>query len=380
MAILIKTQEQIQSSILDSLEAEGTITDQSPGKVGYVLSQTIARELADVYRSTDLNTRLAYLTNAQGPLLDLWGAVFGIVRISEQAATASAASRNVKFFVTSGTLSGSIPTKVIPAGTQLSTAVGTGSPTYVTVVDTPFNDVAQEVFVTVSSTGLGVSQRIGKNQLVTHNLGDIGVSVTNQAAIANADDFETDEQFRARIADALLTGVSANTASILEAVSVIAGVSETRIEPFANGPGTVRLTVIPVANAANEDLLTQARGNVEITRGAGTRIDVRGPRFIPLEIVVILTFTPSVAEGEKDGIRSQAVDAILGYLNVLRIGQTFVINEMIQRVMDVNTGILDMEIRCFAFRKRPQVLRNFVPDPDEIIIPDPQLDQAIKVL
>ncbi len=85
MGILIKTQEQIHRDIIDSLESTGTITDQTPGKVGYVLSQTIARELADVYRSTDLNTRLAHLTNSQGPLLDLWGAIYGLTRTPEGA-------------------------------------------------------------------------------------------------------------------------------------------------------------------------------------------------------------------------------------------------------------------------------------------------------
>ncbi len=380
MGILIKTQEQIQTEILDSLEAEGTITDQTPGKVGYTLAQTMARELSDVYRSTDINTRLAYLTNAQGPLLDLWGAVYGITRIPEQAASASALSRNVKFFVSSGSLASLIPAKVIPAGIQITTAAGTGSPTFITLAETPFNDVASEVFVSVSSTGRGADQRVGKGELVAHDLGINGVSVINNAAIANASGFETDQQLRARISNALLTGVTANTASILEAVNIIAGVSETRIEPYANGPGTVRITAIPVANAPSNDLLSVARSNIEAVRGAGTLIQVRGPRFVPVEIVVILTFTSSVPEGNKDGIRALAVQAILGYLNVLRIGQPFIINEMIQRVMDVNPGILDMEIRCFAFRRRPQILRNFTPDSDEVMIPDPNLEQAIKVL
>jgi hypothetical protein len=163
-------------------------------------------------------------------------------------------------------------------------------------------------------------------------------------------------------------------------VNILSGVSETRIEPFANGPGTVRLTIIPVANAASADITTQAQANLEIVRGAGTRVDVRGPRFVPVEIVVLLHFTPQVPEGEKDNIRQQGVQAILGYLNVLRLGQTFVINEMIQRIMDIHEGILDLEIRCFAFRRRPQVPKNFVPDPNELLIPDPLMDAPIKVL
>ena len=378
MGVLLKNQEQIHRAIVNSLEAEGVLTDLAPGDTAYVLTQTIARELADVYRSTDLNTRLAYLSNSQGALLDLWGAVYGLTRRNETAATASKDSRNVKFYVNSGTLASKIPSKQIPGSSTITT--DSGDPVFRVLADTPFNDVVSEVFVSVASTSVGTSQRVGKAALTTHNLGVSGVLVTNLAAISNASAVETDDQFRARISDALLTGVTANTASLLEAVNIIPGVSETRIEPFANGPGTVRITAIPVANAASPDLIFQAAANLELVRGAGTKIDVRGPRFVPVEIVVLLTFTQQVPEGDKPGIRTAAVQAILGYLNVLRVGQPFIVNEMIQRIMDVHEGILDLEVRCFAFNRRPQILANFQPASDELLTPDPLMDGPIRVL
>ena len=93
-----------------------------------------------------------------------------------------------------------------------------------------------------------------------------------------------------------------------------------------------------------------------------------------------MKFRDEVGEGEKPDIRRDAQDAILEYLETLRLGQQFVVKEMIQRVMDVDERILDFDIRCFAFRRRASVVRNFAPDSDELIIPDPDLEEPIKVL
>ncbi len=140
------------------------------------------------------------------------------------------------------------------------------------------------------------------------------------------------------------------------------------------------MTVIPTTNQLSASTRAQVQANVDIVRSAGTIVDVRSPRFIPVEIVIVLKFRPDTGEGQKDPIRQRAVSAILNYLDVLRLGQIFVLNELIQRVMDVSEQIADMEIRCLAFRRRAQVLRNFVPDPDELFIPDPQLERPIRVL
>jgi uncharacterized phage protein gp47/JayE len=252
--------------------------------------------------------------------------------------------------------------------------------TYQTTALVEFNDVATEVFVSAASTDVGSGQRVGVNELQSHNLGVAAVLVNNTAAIGNASDVEDDESFRARIADAMLTRVAGNEASLREAGFIASGVSEVRIDPFANGPGTVKMTIIPTTNQLSATTRAQVEANVDLVRSAGTIVDVRQPRFIPVEVVIVLKFVSQTGEGEKPLIRRRAVAAILDYLDLLRLGQTFVINEMIQRVMDVSDFIADMDIRCIAFRRRAQVVRNFVPDPDELFVPDPQLEEPIRVL
>jgi uncharacterized phage protein gp47/JayE len=378
MAVLIRSKQQLLRQGLNALEDSGLLTDLSPGQAGFVLSQLAADQMSELYQSLQANTSQAVLATATGAFLDLIAELFGVFRLPEQAAASFSDERNVRFYVNSGTLAAKIPTKVIPAGTTVN-ATG-GFPAYVVLEDVPFSDVATEAFVGVVSSGVGPNQNVGKNELVNTDLAAVDVLVTNDQAISTAVDVETDEQLRSRLADAMFTRVSGNRASLAEAVNIVPGVSEIRMVSHKNGPGTVEITIIPVSNNINERVLTIARANLDEVRAAGTFVDIRGPRFVPVEITILLRYQTTVGEGEKPGLRQQAQQAILEYLSSLRLGQTFIVKEMIQRVLDVSDGILDFETRCFAFRRRAQVLRNFTPDPDELLVPDSELAEPIRVL
>jgi uncharacterized phage protein gp47/JayE len=378
MAVLIKNRDRLIGETLDALDDTGLLTNLTPGSAAFVMAEIASTHLADIYNSLEANTALSFVSTARGPFLDLIAESLQVSRLPEQAAIVLREERNIRFFVNTGTLAAALPAKVISAGSLVSTT--DDSVEFQVLEDTPFNDVVTEVFVSAVSTGVGVDQNVGKNELIQHNLGVGGVFVTNNNAVSSAADIETDSQLRARIADAMLTRATGNLASLREAVNIIPGVSEVRFRPHVNGPGTVEATVVPVSNNPGERVKELARANVEQVRSAGTIVDIKSPRFVPFEIVIILRFRNDVGEGEKPQIRSDAVGEILNYLEELRIGQLFVVKELIQRVMDTDDRILDFDIRCFAFNRREQVVRNFAPDSDEIIIPDPRLEEPIKVL
>jgi uncharacterized phage protein gp47/JayE len=378
MAVLIKSRGEILSNIVLALQQTGLLTDLRPGHAAFALAQVSSEELADIYNSIKANTALGYLSTSRGPFLDLLSDFLQVARLPEQPALVLKDDRNVRFFVSTGTLVAIIPTKQISQGTELST--DDGVVVYHVLENTPFTDVATEVFVSVSSNGTGDSQNVGKGQLNTHNLGIALLQVENTAAISTASDVETDDQLRARLQDAMLTRATGNTASLREAVNIVSGVAEVRIQSHAQGPGTVDITVIPVSNAATTRLSALARVNIDAVRSAGTLIDIRGPRFVPVEIILLLRFRADTLEGDKPTFKRQVEQAILDYLASLRIGQELILKEMIQQVMDVSEQILDFETRCFIFGRRPQVPRNYVPDPDQILIPDPEIEHPIQAL
>lgn len=378
MAILIRGRDRILGQIIDALQDSTVLSDLRAGGAAFTNAEIAASHLADLYASLEANTALGYLSTARGPFLDLLADLLQVFRLPEQAAVVLRTEQNLRFFVTSGTMAAVIPTKIIPAATEITTADGTV--TYQVLEDIPFNDVVTEVFVGAVSTDVGGSQNVGTGDLNTHNLGLSTVFVLNDFAISAAADIESDNQLRSRMADAMLTRATGNVASLREASSIVPGVSEVRIQSHVNGPGTVEMTVIPVGNNPGNRVNELTRANVELVRSAGCIVDIKGPRFIPFEVVILLRFRADVGEGEKPAIRLAAQQAIVSYLETLRLGQQFVVKEMIQQVMDVNERILDFDIHCFAFRRRAQVVRNFQPDSDELIIPDQQLDEPIKVL
>lgn len=378
MGVLIKTRAQLLTEILDALRDNSILTNLSAARAGFILSQVHASHLSELYTALEANTAQAYISSAAGPFLDLIGELFGIFRFPEQAALVLETERNIRFYVNTGTLAAVLTTKVIPVGTTITNSAGTIS--YSVLEDFTFSDTATEVFVSAISDGTGPDQNAGKNSLTVHNIGVSAILVTNRDAIESASDVETDAQLRARLSDAMLSRATGNMAAIREAINIVPGVSEVRLEPHRNGPGTVQATVIPVTNAANPRLLTLVKQNLEQVRSAGTIIDVKGPRFVPVEITLILRFQTSVEESRKTEIRRNATQALLGYLSSLRIGQTFVVKEMIQQVMDVSDDIMDFEVRSFAFQCRSQTLRNFVPDSDQLLVPDPNLDEPLRVI
>lgn len=378
MAILIKNKDRILGQILDALQDSGVLSDLRAGGAAFTNAEIAAAHLSDLYASLEANTALGYLSTARGPFLDLLADLLQIFRLPEQAAVVLREEKSLRFFVTSGTLSAVISSKVITAGTEIASSDGTV--TYQVLEDVPFNDVATEVFVGAVSLDTGATQNVGAGELNTHNLGLPTVFVTNDFAISAAADIETDNQLRSRMADAMLSRATGNIASLREASNIVPGVSEVRIRSHVNGPGTVEMTIIPVGNNPGNRVNEVSQANVEVVRSAGCIVDIKGPRFVPFEVTILLRFRPDVGEGEKPAIRLAAQQAIVGYLETLRLGQQFVVKEMIQQVMDVNERILDFDIHCFAFRRRAQVIRNFQPDTDELIIPDQQLDEPIKVL
>jgi uncharacterized phage protein gp47/JayE len=378
MGVLIRDRSELQAGILDRLREANLLTNLSAGRAAFILSQVHSDQLGELYEALEINTSQAYVASANGPFLDLIAELFGLFRLPQQAALSLADERNVRFFVTSGTLAALIPSKVIALGTTITSS--DGSITYQVLENARFNDVATEVFVSVVSQDVGPTQNVGRGELLTHNLGIGALSVTNLAPIDTASDVETDDQLRSRISDANLTRATANEASIREAAHVVPGVSDIRVQPFRNGPGTVQLTIIPVSNTVNPRLLALVQNNIEQVRGAGTIIDLRGPRLVPVEITIVLRFREDAAEGDKPQIRILAKQAIIDYIASLKLGQTFITQEMIQRVLDVDELILEFETRCFLFRGRPQVFRNFQPDPDELLVPDPDLTEPIRVL
>lgn len=372
-----KTHVELRDEMIEELEENTDATGLVAGSSIYVLVDLFARKVAELYGDTEFNVGMSRPSSAKGVYLDILAEDNGLRRVESQPAIVYASDRILRFYCTTGVLKDYIPTGVIGAGVEIYNS--DQSITFRVTGDTYFSDTDNEVYVTAGATAAGSESNVGKGELSSHSLASSSVLVQNTAAIQNGAAEESNENLRYRLASAPLELSTGNMQALKNALSVLPGVSDVIITPYEQGVSSVGIKVVPVSNILTDDLVGQIAALSGGVRSAGDYLHITAPEYCRVQISVQLIFDQGVAEGDKAALTVPCENAILGYLGQLRMGQMFVLNEMIQRVMDVSDLILDMQVRCYNFRGRPQVLRNFIPYDDEVYIPDPEVDKAIEV-
>lgn len=370
-----KTYSELSTDMRTDAEENTDLNALGAGSVAGTLLDIIAQKISELYGDMEFNFGMAQPSTARGYYLDMKASEFGLTRIEAQPPIAYSGDRIVKFYVSTGVLKDELPAGYIPVGTEIYNS--DQSKTYRVAADTYFSDTDNEVYVTAGSTSSGSDYNVAKGELSSHSLSASNVLVTNTMAIQNGSAVESNENLRYRMSNAPLLLATSSVNAIKSAITVVPGVSDLMVVPYDQGVGSVGIRIIPTSNVLTEDLADQVAMLASSVRAAGDYLHVVGPEYCKVQISVQLVFVEGVSEGVKKDLITPVENSILKYLSELRMGQAFILNEMIQRVMDVSENILDMEVRCYNFRGRPQALRNFIPYEDEVYIPDPDVDSAI---
>jgi len=366
------------SDSIDQLLSAGTITNVQPGGVARTLIDIGVQRASELMDALEFNLNQSRLSNAAGFFLDLIGASRGIPRGGATTASVSEAEQNIRFYTADGSAIATVlPTKSIPAGTTVQNS--DGSVLFRTIADISINDVESEVFVAAVSTGIGSDQNVGKNILTSHSLGG-DLLVTNRFPVLNASDVEDDDSYRFRLTRSIFAAASANRSAVRVAAFGAADVADVQIRPFSNGIGTFDVFLVPRGNRLSQATIRSVQNLVAATVALGSRGVVRAPVDLPVELTVELVFTRETGEGLKPGIRESVRQAILQYIGEIPVGGLFVLNELIQRIQEVSTRILDNKIICYCFRGEPQVLQNMQAFDDEMFVPRDDVSNPIQVL
>lgn len=372
-----KTSEQVIAQSVKALQDAGVITNLNPGGVARSLIEIVGQRIGDMHSVLALNMAMRYISTAAGVYLDLLGESMGVGRLSSTQSSVDADDRNIRFFVTSGRLKDSIPDKVIPRDTQITSNDGTI--VFVVTEDAFFNDVDTEVYVSAESSDTGTSQNVGPGVLTNHDLGAGGVSVTNTASVNSATDVEDDESYRFRLSNARLALQQANPTAIRISVMSIPEIADVQVREYAKGVGTYEVLLVPTSSTLSFNTIRRAQEIIDATRAAGVRVVVREPDYIPVEVTVALEFRRGTPDAQKARIRQIVRRNIIDYVDDIPMGGTLVINELRQRVMQTDEQILDMRITCLSVDRRPQLLVNIPLAEDELFILDPDADDPISV-
>ena len=324
---------------LAMMRANTSLTKVSSGTLVQSILRAINSKLAQ--NNAVLTTKLAqsFLSSASGDSLDLIGVLFNTPR----GGNVLGARANIqKFYCTSGTLDTLLGiVNPIPAGTILQSADGIIQ--YRLAVDLPFNTGDTQVFGSIEAIVAGSSSNIGAGVLVSHGLDVPGLLTTNIESVDNGTDSQTDEEYRYILSKAVTAAEAANETSIRLAALSISGVADVRLVRYVHGIGTYGLIVIGTTPIVSTTVLQNTLSAITQVTAAGNFQTVRPPRYVGIEVGATLRFRSDTLDEDKDTIVEQVEDEIYDYINNIPMGEGFIRNELIQRIMDVSEKILDVD-------------------------------------
>ena len=350
MPLFAETEEKIFGDILYDLVSNTALTRSSPGSKTRALAQAVSKKMGRMWRQFDVNMVQSFLNGAEGKYLDYLGSMMGLPRLGEKPATIVREDKIVKFYTdlgTFGTINGTASITIL-AGQIISTGESSTGTLYRMPYTTILPSSETEYFVAVESLATGDAANVGKDTLVYHDFinytdsANSTLKVTNVAEIFMSRAVESDANYRFRIANQVLAAEQANITAIRLAALTTPGVADVISLPFNRGIGTYDLLIKATTPRVPEGLVSSVDAAVSKVTAHGIVPFVRGPREIGMSMVGTITTRKQLTPEEESSILAAATSNVTSYINNLDIGEDFVIEEIIERVLSASTLVKNL--------------------------------------
>ena len=329
-------ENETQAAILERmLDASPPDIDKRQGSVTYDLTAPAAIEFERAYVELDNVLNAGFADTTYGARLDMRAREYGITRKPAVAAVGSV------------TFSGQDDT-VIPAGTVVST--GGENPVYFATM-VPATIAGGSVSVAVEAQEGGANGNVGAGAVNTV-VGDLAgmLSVTNALYFEGGIDAESDTSLLARYFErARRPATSGNANQYRQWALEIPGVSDARVYPIWDGPGTVKVVLLGDDKTAPDQAIVSAvQAYIDPTRdgtgqGAapiGAITTVTGAIEVPINIAATLTLAPGADIAD---VQAQIESGVRAYLRALAFTDSVVRITRIANVILDAIGVIDYE-------------------------------------
>ena len=176
------------------------------------------------------------------------------------------------------------------------------------------------------------------------------------------DELESDENLKRRTTNSIFTLAGGNFVAIEEAILSVSGVAEYEFRKYSRGPGSFTVYIYPERGQTNEYALIQKVTNaISEVVSEGITFEVEVPESVIVDLQILLQFTDKSTEMEKRDIRNKVFSAITNYINAMKKNEMLIINELVQRTMDVSEKILDMGVISLSINGKPLRIANTYP-------------------
>ena len=330
------TYEEIVERTKSLIQALTPINQFHESSVAGALVRVVATLMSELYDALEQLERDSNLSTATGVALDRLGQMFGVIRQPARRATTFGAAEPVKF-----TNNGSSPVDV-PAGTRVwSSMLPYKSYRTTENITVP---PGGEAYVHVVAEGDGSDYNAGAGEIDRHSLSVSTLSVTNVAPLVDASDEESDESYRARIAQALLRRYYGSAVAITAAIQEQPGVVDVRLFPKRRGPGTLDVFVVPSVLPASPEFVQSMESilDQEVVPGIDWKLIIPDP--VPVDARVRIRLKRTWDTAFADSVRL----TVRGYIDNLQLQETLFRSELLSRIMDISTDVEDAEVDIFV--------------------------------
>lgn len=322
-------EDQTKAAILERmLAASPDDIDKRQGSVTYDLLSPAAIEMTGLYTALDTVLELGFADTTSGEYLDRLAAEFGLTRKPAVKATGT-----LTFTGPDGT--------AIPAGTIAST--GGDNPVYfVTKAAATIVKTSVTVAAEAEEPGADGNVSIGAINTMVGDLVGI-VTVTNAVNFEGGVDTESDEALLARYYERARRAVTSGNANHYRQWALeVPGVSDARVYPIWNGPGTVKVVLLgvdktapdaPVIEAAQKYIDPTQDGRGEGAAPIGAIATVQGAVEVPINIAAEVDLAPGAT---LDEVKAQVEAGARAYL------ETLAFRDPIVRINQIGNVILDI--------------------------------------
>ena len=161
---------------------------------------------------------------------------------------------------------------------------------------------------------------------------------------------EEDEDYRKRICHQTLSLAKANETSIRLAVLSVDGVEDVVLKKFSHGPGS--LTIVPITSDLSLNKISEVENVISDVVSCGEKVIIKSPNYKSVKLNINLSIVLSVDDVQTNSIKTEVRQAIIKYINSLRIGEPILINELTQRIMQVDDRIINYSCDVFSINNQ----------------------------
>lgn len=299
--------------------------DKRQGSPLWDLLSPKALELAQAYIQMDNVLNLGFASSTTGELLER--------RVSEQGLTRKDAVQAEGYVVLSG-----LADLEVPEGTAVTTDSAT--PIYfITQEDVVLTNGTARVRALAEEGGTEGNVAPGAITTITGELAGV-VTVTNTEAFSGGIDEESDDELLQRYLEKVQTpSTSGNKYHYIAWAKSVPGISDAKVYPLWNGPGTVKVVVINTQKRTpSQTALEAVQTYIDEQHPVGADVTVEGVTEVPIDVNMTLTLRDGT---DLETARLSIMEKIETYLKSIAFVSDVVRYTAIGNAILDGTGVID---------------------------------------